>query len=236
MILVIWFFIMSIIVYPIEFLIGKINKNARIKSSYFLIQLAFKIVLFIGGTRIHVKGTENIPKDTAVLFVGNHNSYFDILVSCVNIPIPTGYVAKKEFKKVPGLNLWMHMINCLFLDRENVREGLKTILKGADQIKSGISMVIFPEGTRSKDGKMNEFKEGSMKMALKSGCPVVPMAMKNTADIFERQFPAIKSCDVYIEFGKPIYVNELSKDEQKHLGAACQMKIQQMLDTIEENV
>lgn len=224
------FFIISIPIYIFEWIAGKININIRHKTSYYIVSHAFKIVLFIAGTHITVTGRENIPKDTPVLYVGNHNSYFDIVVSGSVIPYPTGYVSKKEMKMVPFLHLWMVLINCLFIDRDDPRQGLKTILKGIDNIKAGISMFIFPEGTRSKDGTMGHFKEGSMKMAQKSGCPVIPVAFTNTSAIFEKQFPRIKSVDVTLEFGKPIYTDKLSKEEQKALGAKCKEEIQKMLD------
>lgn len=224
------FFLLSIPVYLFEWILGKFNMDLRNRSSYFIVRYAFKIVLFISGAHVTVKGVENIPKDKSVLYVGNHNSFYDILTSCSAIPYPTGYVAKKEIKKVPFLNLWMYYINCIFIDRKNIREGLKTILKGIDIIKSGVSLFIFPEGTRSKTGDMAPFKSGSMKLAQKSGCPIIPVAFKNTSALFEKQFPRIKSANVSVEFGEPILLSEMSKEEQKNIANICQEKIQEMLD------
>ena len=223
------FFIISIPLFLIEWIIGKINKHARDVSSKAIVGGAFRIILFLTGVKITAKGKENIPEESC-LFVGNHNSFFDILVSYVTIPKIFGYIAKIEIKKVPLLNIWMKYVNCLFLDRSNVREGLKTILKAADYIKNDISIFVFPEGTRSKDGKMIPFKEGSMKMAEKSTGIIVTVAMTGTADILENHFPKLKSGKVTIEFGKPILVSELSKEEKKFLGAYTQNKIQEMLD------
>lgn len=224
------FFILSIPVYLIEWILGKCNVKAKNNSSKFIVSIAFRICLFIAGVRIKSTGVENIPKDTACLYVGNHNGFFDILVSYVVIPYNVGYVAKKEMNKVPFLNLWMRNISCLFLDRDNIKEGLKTILKGVEQLKSGTSVFIFPEGTRSKDGKMLPFKEGSMKMAEKSKSPIIPVALTGTAAIFENQFPRIKRGTVTIEFEKPIIIDDLEKEDKKFLGAYTQSKIQEMLD------
>lgn len=223
------FFTLSIPVYLAEWIVGKININARHRSSRFIIANAFRVCLFISGVKIQSKGKENIPEE-ACLFVGNHNGFFDILTSYVTIGKVMGFVAKKEMLKVPFLNVWMYYINCLFLDRTNIRNGLKTILKGVDYIKSGVSIFIFPEGTRSKDGKLQPFKEGSMKMAEKADCPIVPVAMTGTAALFENQFPRIKRGTVTIEFGTPIHISELSKEDKKFLGAYTQKKIQEMLD------
>lgn len=224
------FFTLSIPVYLIEWIMGKININIRHRSSRFIIANAFRICLFISGVKIETKGKENIPKDEACLFVGNHNGFYDILTCYVTIGKVMGFVAKKEMLKIPFLNAWMYYINCLFLDRKNIREGLKTILKGVDYIKSGVSMFIFPEGTRSKDGKLQPFKEGSLKMAEKSNCLIVPVAIKGTAALFEDHLPKIKPGTVHIEFGTPIHVSELSKEDKKFLGAYTQKKIQAMLD------
>jgi 1-acyl-sn-glycerol-3-phosphate acyltransferase len=98
------------------------------------------------------------------------------------------------------------------------------------QIKAGISIWIFPEGTRSKDGKMLPFKEGSMKIAEKTGCPIIPVALFHTADVFENHQPFIRKTDVTIRFGTPIDPKSLSKEEKKFLGTYTQSVIQKMLD------
>ena len=115
---------------------------------------------------MNVIGRENIPDDRAVLYVGNHRSYFDIVIGYTLIKGQCGFVAKKEMEKIPLLSIYMKYLHCLFLDRENIKEGLKTILVGIDKIKNGISVWIFPEGTRNKaeqETDLLDFKEGSMK-------------------------------------------------------------------------
>ena len=164
--------------------------------------------------------------------MGNHRSYFDILAGYVSVPSLMGFVAKKEMEKIPLLSTWMKLVNCLFLDRENVKEGLKTILQGINQIKNGISVWIFPEGTRNESENVLEllpFKEGSLKMAEKSGCPVVPVAMTGTAEVFERHLPFIRPSHVIIEFGKPFIIKELEPEYRKFPGAYTEMRIKQML-------
>ena len=128
----------------------------------------------------------------------------------------------------------MKRLYCLFLNRTDIREGMKTILAGIEQMKNGISMCIFPEGTRNKepDAPMLPFKEGSFKMAEKSGCPIIPIALTNTADILENHFPRIKPANVILEYGKPIYIKELDKENRKFLGAYTQKIIQDMLDSV----
>jgi 1-acyl-sn-glycerol-3-phosphate acyltransferase len=111
---------------------------------------------------------------------------------------------------------------------------MKTILQAIDYVKQGVSIFIFPEGTRNKGEELSmlPFKEGSFKIALKTGCPIVPVSINNTAEIFENHLPRIKKTHVILEYGKPIYPKELDREEQKRIGATCQKIIE---ETIREN-
>ena len=227
------FLILGIPAYLVLCLLGKVEKW-KYKTDLIalrIVQWAFKCMLFIAGTKTIVIGEEHVPKDQPVLYIPNHRSYFDILLLYSRVPGLTGFVSKDSMKKFYLLRDWMKKLHCLFLNRENPREGLKTILQGIENINNGISMCIFPEGTRNKmDGEMLPFKEGSMKMAEKTGCLVIPVALSNTAEIFENHMPWIRSCKVVIKYGAPIDPKTLSRQEQKHLGAMCRDKIQEMLD------
>lgn len=227
------YLILGIPVLWVLHLIGKVEKW-KYKSDLIalrMVQKAFKCMLFIAGTKVTVIGEENVPKDQPVLYIPNHRSFFDILLIYSRVPGLTGFVAKDSLLKFYLLRDWMKKLYCLFLNRENPREGLKTILQGIENINNGISMCVFPEGTRNKvDEEMLPFKEGSMKMAEKTGCLVIPVALSNTAEIFENHLPWIKSCKVVIEYGTPIDVKTLSREEKKHLGAYCRDRIQEMLE------
>ena len=194
----------------------------------------FRFELKLSGCKVNVIGKENIPQDGPVLFVGNHRSYFDILLTYSRCRRLTGYVAKKEMEKIPLLSTWMKNLYCLFLDRDNMREGLKTILQAIDYVKNGISICIFPEGTRNNGEELSmlPFRDGALKIAEKTGCAIIPISMNNTADIFEAHFPRVKKVHVVIEYGKPIYPKELDKETRKHLGIYCHDLIQ---DTIKKN-
>lgn len=232
---VIGFLILSIPVFFVEWIIGKYNPRLRDRSSLRIVQGAFKIVIWLSGVRLTVIGEERIPKDTAVLFIGNHRSYFDIVLTYARCAGLTGYVAKKEMLKIPLLSRWMKLLHCLFLDRTDIRAGLKTILEAIELVKSGVSIMIFPEGTRGSAGselEMLPFHEGSFKIATKSGCPIIPVAISNSSALFEDHFPRIKPVPVTIEYGEPIYPKELPREEQKFLGRHVQELI---LDTLKRN-
>ncbi len=207
--LVIGFLVFSIPILIAEKNIGKTDPEKKGRQSLAIVRFMFRLILKAAGIHITVKGMENIPADTPVLYVGNHRSYFDILVGYTTVPTPLGFMAKKEMEKIPLLSNWMRNVNCLFLDRENIREGLRAILDGVEKVKNGISIWIFPEGTRNDAADyldLMPFKEGSLKIAEKAGCPVVPVAITGTAEAFESHYPRITSSQVTIEFGEPFLI------------------------------
>ena len=226
------FLILGIPLLLIEWVIGKFNQKWKDNSSLRLVQGAFKLIMFMTGVKLTVIGEENVPKDTPVLYIGNHRSYFDILLTYSRCPIRTGYIAKKEMEKIPLLSTWMRYLHCLFLDRKDIKQGLKTILTAVDKVKSGISICIFPEGTRNRNKDeldMLPFHEGSFKIATKANCPIIPIAISNSANIFEAHFPKISPAKVVVEYGKPIYPDELSKEDKRHVGEYTQNVIREML-------
>lgn len=227
---VILFLLLSLPILGIEWILSKYNRHASDLRQLRMVQWAFRVILFLCGTKVTVIGEENVPKDQPVLYIGNHRSYFDIIITYARCPQLTGYISKKEMEKIPLLRMWMRRLHCLFIDRKDVKEALKTILAGIDNVKNGISMCIFPEGTRNKtDELMLPFKEGSFKIAEKSGCPIIPMAITNSADVLEAHMPRVKKTHVILEYGKPIYPDELDKETKKKLGAYCQNMIAEML-------
>lgn len=214
------FLVLGIPLLLIVWVIGKFNQRAKDISSLRIVQWAFKVILFLAGTKVVIKGEENVPKNEPVLYVGNHRSYFDIVITYSRVPDLTGYIAKKEMLRWPLLVNWMKNLHCLFLDRQDVKQGLKTILTAIDKVKAGISICIFPEGTRNRvNDTFMEFHEGSFKVASKSGCAVVPMAIYNSAAIFEDHIPWIRKTTVIVEYGKPFYIKDLPKETQKRVGA-----------------
>lgn len=225
------YLILSIPIFFVEWLIGKFSPEKRDYSSLRIVQWGFKVILKMTGVTVTVIGEENVP-DEPVLFIGNHRSFFDILLTYSRCRRLTGYVAKKEMEKIPLLSTWMRYVYCLFLDRENPREGLKTILQAIDYIKQGISICIFPEGTRNKGEELSmlPFKDGAFKIATKTNCAIIPISMNNTCAIFEKQFPRVKKVHVVMEYGKPIYPNDLDKENKKHIGTYVQNIIQETIN------
>ena len=234
---VLFVFLYLILGIPVLGIFWLISKNEKWKASAALAQLrlvqwACRCICAISGVKLTVIGEEQVPTDEPVLYIGNHRSYFDIVISYARCPRLTGYIAKDSMLQIPLLSTWMKRLNCLFINRDDIKESLKTILAGIENVKNGISMCIYPEGTRGKGAdelEMLPFKEGSLKIAEKTGCKIVPMAMTGSADIFEKHIPYIRRSRVILEYGAPIDVNTLSKEEKKKLGNYCQTEIAQML-------
>ena len=167
------------------------------------------------GMEIEVEGDDNIPDKTCV-FMGNHQSILDIPVMRYSTQRTLDFVAKKELAKAPLIGYWITHVKSVTIDRDNVREGMKAINQAVNNIKDGYNFTIFPEGTRSKDGKIHEFKRGSIKIATKSKAPIVPVAIKGTSACFEdsKEFVPGK---VKVIFGEAIETENISKEVEKEL-------------------
>jgi 1-acyl-sn-glycerol-3-phosphate acyltransferase len=236
-IVVLFIFLYLLFGFPVlgvEWLIAKRHKKEADLTQLHMVQWAFRCVTVLAGIRLTVKGKENIPTDRPVLYIANHRSLFDIVVTYPLFPDLTGFISKDMLKKIPGLGLWMQRCHCLFLDRTDLKRGLKTILDAIEKVKSGISIVIFPEGTRNRQGdapaSLLPFRDGAMKIAQKTGCPIIPMVLTGTDDVFEKHLPWVHPADVTVTFGEPILISELAKEDQKRIGAYCQGVVQKMLE------
>ena len=235
-----WIVIFLILSLPVQLILGIIQllggKKGRAlvrRVSLAIVSWAFRVVLMLSGVKLTVLGTERIPAGEPVLYVGNHRSYFDIVIAYSQRREPTGFIAKKEIRPIPILNIWMLFLDCFFLDRDDIKNGLEMIQTCTAKVAEGVSFVIFPEGTRNKtEEPMIPFHKGSFKIAQRSGCAIVPVCFNNTAAIYEAHPGRICPAHVVVEYGEPIYYKELDREEQKHIDDLVRERI---LDTISRN-
>lgn len=171
-------------------------------------------LIAIIGCKVTVTGREKVPLKGGVCFVSNHASIFDIVMLLRYAGRPIGFVAKKELMLIPLLNVWISVIGGLFIDRKNPRNALKTINTGAARIKAGAGMLIFPEGSRSRGQGLLPFKPGSFRLATQAGAVIVPVALRGTYDVFEKNYRA-NSCDVKITFCDPVNVADIPNEDRK---------------------
>lgn len=165
---------------------------------------------------VAVEGIENIPENEPVLFVSNHQGNFDIPILIGYIPKYKGFIAKAELEKIPIIATWMRHLQCVFMDRSNPRQSVKAIIEGANLLKSGHAMVVFPEGTRSVDGKMGDFKAGALKLATRAKVNIIPVTISGSYKIMEKGSWIIHPQDVKLVI-HPLFetTNYHDKDTQK---------------------
>lgn len=168
-------------------------------------------LLFL-GVKVHVDGRENLPKETNVCYMANHQSLLDILAFAGPAKLWASIFAKAELKKVPIVNLWCYALGCVFIDRSNPRDAIKAILDGVEKLKQGKPMLIFPEGTRSKVEAIGEMKNGSLKLATRSQAFIVPITIHGLRPGFE-DIKNLKRVHAQFSIGKPIPTASLSKEE-----------------------
>jgi len=218
----------------IEYIVGLADKDKQEWQTLKIMQFVMKAIVFVSGTQITVHGLENLPvsKDEAVLFVGNHRSMLDIPCEYIFMKAPTGFFAKIETMKVPFMHFWMEKMGCLFFDRKDVKQNLREMMRGMENVKNGTSLLIYPEGTRLKapdKDKPATFKEGSLKIAQKTGCRMIPVAIKNTENIYEMHRPFIRRAKVELWFMEPLYYNDIQKISDKTPGEYIRSIIEERL-------
>jgi len=174
------------------------------KFLHFYGKLWAKVALSIAGVRIQVHGADKIPSGVPLIFMGNHQSNFDILTLYSGLPHHFSWIAKQELFRIPLFGYAMKRAGYLPLDRSDGRQALKTMEYAAKKIREGVSVIIFPEGTRSMDGKLLPFKRGGFLLAARAGVPIVPFTISGSAVVNPPKQLAVHKGTVTIRFGEPI--------------------------------
>lgn len=211
---------------------GKYDMHKSRKEVYALMQHLCKNMVRSAGIQLEVMGRENLPKEGPVLYIATHKSVFDIVILTSIIEEPTIFIGKKEVNSMPIVHKWFDALGCIYLDRDDMRQALQSILKGVSELKRGQSIVLFPEGTRSMSNEIKPFKEGGFKLAAKTGVPIIPIAMSNTYRILEEK-KRIQKTKVTVNIGKPIITSELSKEELAHLPKLAESEVHRLMEAIE---
>ncbi|WP_047980437.1 lysophospholipid acyltransferase family protein [Ornithinibacillus contaminans] len=183
------------------------------------------------GTTVQVTGQEKIPEG-AVLYVANHQGLFDILAFLGHLGKPVGFIAKKEIKKLPIISNWMGLLHCVFIDRADRRQSVKAINQGIENLKNGHSLVIFPEGTRSRGAELNSFKPGSLRLATKANVPIVPVTIDGTYKMLEEDNGRIKGSAIKLMIHDPIFPETYQELKSNELALEIQEIVQLPLKEI----
>ena len=172
-------------------------------------------LIWAAGAKIEVTGEENIPEETAV-YVANHQSYFDIPVVLTRTGKPRALMAKDSLSKIPGLRGWMDLLQCVYVNRSDEKASMRALMDSTKLVKSGESMTIFPEGTRSKGGPIGEFKGGAFRAATSAKVPVVPFTIDGTWHLFEER-GRIHGGTVRVVIHPPIPTAGMSRQQVREL-------------------
>ncbi|MCX7788580.1 MAG: 1-acyl-sn-glycerol-3-phosphate acyltransferase [Spirochaetes bacterium] len=201
------------------FLLGLTDLRTRFTQG--IVQFWARHFLWVVGAKVQVEGVDRIPKEGRLCFISNHQSALDILCILGYSGRTPGFIAKRELVWAPILNLWMLVIHCVFIERKNPKKAIRAIEKGVEHVRRGYPMVIFPEGTRSRDGKVHEFKPGSLKLATRSNAIVIPVTIQGTWEVYEKS-GRFQPGTVRIVFHPPINTALLSQEERRLLPGVVQ--------------
>ncbi|MBN1968754.1 MAG: 1-acyl-sn-glycerol-3-phosphate acyltransferase [Candidatus Delongbacteria bacterium] len=200
---------------------NEMRKKAK-KMSHLWSKSIFKWL----NTNVEIINEENIPEGPVVV-ISNHQSSLDIPLLMCYLKNNPSFIAKKELKRIPVVSFWMNLLGCVYLDRKSPRSALLSFKKAAEIIQSGQSIVIFPEGTRSRE--LKEFKKGSFKLALMAGVPILPVTIIGTERVMDYKISQKKCVRILIE--KPISIEQLSKEELKLIPEIVREKIEKNYNT-----
>ena len=181
---------------------------------------------------VYIEGEENLPPtDEAVVYAANHQSYLDIPVLLSRLAPPPPLLARTGLDKVPLLAFWMRELGCIFVKRDDVRAAVAALKAAENMVANGKSLVVFPEGTRSKGNAMNAFEPGAVRIACKAGARIVPLAIDGTYKGLEGNGTRIKAAKVRLIILPPIVTDGLTKQQQKELP----QKLQEMIGSAKDN-
>ena len=175
-----------------------------------------RFVIRLAGGTVMVHGLENVPRNTPIVFIGNHQSYLDIPILLGFIDVKKAFIAKIELLSIPGLAGWMRLMQCTFLDRKNMRQSVQAMQEAVQTVRDGHPLVIFPEGTRSRGNTVGEFKAGSFKLALQAGVPIVPFTLDGSWHLLEEK-GTVQKAGVHLTIHKPITTEQLTREEKTAL-------------------
>jgi 1-acyl-sn-glycerol-3-phosphate acyltransferase len=218
-----------IIHYPVLLRAKYLEKQNREQELHSLADKAMsnlcKFLFYSSGSKIKMIGMENVPKEGAVLFVSNHQSHMDNAIIHGFINKPKGFISIIEVQKFLILRTWMKYMQCVFMDRKDLRQTFMCIDKAIKLLKSGHSMVIYPEGKLGENGVVGEFMKGSLKLAIKAGVPIVPITLRDSFKVMTKDGSRIKPASVECIISEPIMTSNFKKDEEKELSSIVRNSI-----------
>jgi 1-acyl-sn-glycerol-3-phosphate acyltransferase len=188
-----------------------------------------RAILAAAGVKVKIEGLEKLEKGRSYIFMGNHQSQFDIFCVQGHLNWNLRWLAKKELFDIPLFGAALRKTGSIPVDRSNGRKALKSLAEAAKRIQAGCSVIVFPEGTRSADGKLQTFKSGGMILAIKARVEVVPIAICGSRAILAKGEILPRSGTVTLRIGDPINVEGYGLKQKTELAGMLQDKVQDLL-------
>ena len=221
----------TIIMCLIGLLISIVDRRGRWVHSYCASPWA-TVILWVCGVKVEIRGLDRIKHVDRGIYMANHQSMFDIFTLLACLPVDFKFVLKKELMKIPLLGGAMKRAGYISIDRENPRNAVKSMNEAAEKIKNGASVLIFPEGTRSLDGRLQAFKKGGFHLAIKSGCVIVPVAIVDSHLVVPKGSLKIRKGTIKMNIGRPISTDSyLKKDMTQLMGQVRDALINEMKES-----
>lgn len=191
-----------------------------------------KVALWANGVKVRVGGLENLKGKGPYVFMSNHQGSYDIFALLGHLPFQFKWLAKKELFSIPFFGWTMAAAGYISVDRKGTRETVEAMNEAARKIREGMSVVIFPEGSRSQNGSLQPFKKGGFTLAIKSRVPIVPIAIDGSRTIMPKDRLKVSPGEIWIQLGSPIDTENVSLKDREFLMAKVKERITQNLDSI----
>lgn len=211
------YFLTTVILGTVAIILSFFDSSGN--SSHLVARLWGKIQLKTTGTRVKVEGLDKVDRHESYILVSNHQSNFDIFALLGYLPIQFRWTAKASLFRIPFLGWAMARIGYIPIERESPKKAYKSMLQAAEKVKKGVSVMIFPEGTRSPDGHLQPFKKGVFLIALKSKAPILPITIKGTNKIMRKGDWRTYPGEVEIIIDQPIETTQIAASEEEQLSA-----------------
>lgn len=186
-------------------------------------------ILLLGPVRLRVEGRERLAPSRAYFFAANHQSWVDIPSLFAALPVPVLFLAKRELARIPLLGRFIESMGMVFVDRADRRESVRTVSLATERLREGRSLVSFPEGTRSPDGRVQRFKTATFAAALEADVPVVPVALEGPARILPRGGFHARPGVIRVKIGEPIPTAGLTRDDRIEVARRAHAAVEELL-------
>lgn len=200
--------ILSIVLGTVAVLAAIVDRRGNL--SHHIASLWSRWLCALNGVRVDLSGKENILQDRAQIFVANHQSYFDIFALAGYLPVQIRWMAKSSLFRIPFLGWSMKAVGYIPVNRKDKKKAYLSFLATIETIKSGNSVVIFPEGTRSEEGNIGPFKKGSHLLAIRSGAPMVPVTLMGSGKILKKKSVIVRPGSIRIIVNPPIFPSQIT--------------------------